>query len=264
VKEIHDALIALRQVREWRAHVDFESEGAVMFQQVLIVCDEMGIMSAALRAYWEEIRPKGSPKTSPALVALADIAMAGRSASMHLMMAAQHFTARVSGAGDNTVKENASTRILASTPAAWRLLGHGHQPEQRSRVPGRMHLVTPERVIEMQVPYLRPAEAVEWATGAGSLAGVLPPGVVPFAWEVADPGFTPSLVPGQGGAPVIESTEPRRTLPDWLAAGDIAGRPDTWRKRRRTAVAAGTWTDTPDRRYTLAQVRALSDRSDRR
>jgi hypothetical protein len=256
VAEIHQALLTLAAIRDWRAKIDFTSEGAVPFQKVLILCDELGILAAALRTYWEQNRPKGSPKGSPALAALSALAQAGRSAQMHLVMAAQHLTARTTGSNDNTVKENADLRVLASTPAAWRLLGHGHSPEPRSRIPGRMHVVTAQRVAEIQVPAITsPGDAVDWATGEGSLAGTLPPGVVPFSWSLPEGEWSPPALPAADAPPVLEAGSPdRRTLGEWLSSGVITGKADTWRKRRARAIAAGRFTDTPDHRYTLEQL----------
>jgi hypothetical protein len=272
VEEIHNTLIQLESVRQYRSDVDFEARGARKMQRVLILFEEMNVTVNMLRAYWQSVRVKGQPAKSPALTAFGALAGAGRSARMHLVAVGQYLTAQVFGGPE--ARENFGARVLGRYSAAsWRtLVPEFGAPPPRSLVRGRVQVCQGETRAETQVAFLTHAEVAEWARG--DLTGVVPAGELPFSWELpsgalgAAGGHVPPLsdvpegwsglrlVAGggtPGGADVAEDGV-RFSLSEWVNRGILPGSVDAVRKRAQRDRAR--FPRSADDRYSGSQVRA--------
>ena len=154
VARIHQVLITAATIAARR-----NARGSARYP-ILVVIEEANSMIARLRSHWDTVRGKSDPKASPAVAALAELAHQGRSARVHLLVAAQQAAVRAFG-GDGAVRESFGARLLArATPGTWRMLaGPGVPMPAGSRHPGRWHLVLGDQVAEVQVPHLTPAGA---------------------------------------------------------------------------------------------------------
>ncbi|HYS44584.1 MAG TPA: hypothetical protein VEM32_11465, partial [Geobacteraceae bacterium] len=115
---IHSALIWLGSELDRRNDVALFSsdvEGNVTAEvgsRLIIIAEELNLTANRLRAYWKDVL--NGTGTSPAFLALQDVAFAGRQVNMNMFAIGQMLTARVMGAsGGNEARENVGIRILA-------------------------------------------------------------------------------------------------------------------------------------------------------
>lgn len=142
--------------------------------RVLIVAEEMNATITRLTDYWEQTRPKGSKKRSPAVEALNDILFMGRQARMHVLAVGQYMTANTIGGA--AARENFATRCLTrATQNAWNMLAPQIKPiPPASNIQGRWHIVTGDKVTETQVAFLSPREARKYARAGIEYDGSVP------------------------------------------------------------------------------------------
>jgi hypothetical protein len=253
IPDIHNALIKLDQIREWRSDVDYAHGGEMPMQRALILFEEMNMTVNGLRAYWSTI---GKGK-SPALTAFGGLSAAGRSAKMNLVGVGQYLTAQVFGGPE--ARENFGSRILARyTAASWKTLVPEYgPPPPRSSVRGRVQVCQGGGLpSETQVAFLSHDDVREYAMAG--FAGVVPAGTVPFTWEL--PAHLPQLAPVETAEPLHavkdDGGDPMRDLAGWIEAEVIPWSYDAAKKRRFREQRAGTCI-LPDRTvYTRAEVEA--------
>ncbi|MGH3965075.1 MAG: hypothetical protein ACRDRY_17755 [Pseudonocardiaceae bacterium] len=167
--DIHDALVAIGAEAE-RRNVASDDPDAELGPRVTLVAEEMNATLSRLAFYWENIRVKGDPKTSPAVAALRDVLFMGRSTKLNVIAVAQMLTARAIGGPE--ARENFATRCLTRYSSnSWKMLApEAGNPPKRSNVLGRWQVVKGGEAHECQVAYLTDEEARAWASkGAGRL-----------------------------------------------------------------------------------------------
>lgn len=217
--ELHDALLwldseLLRRARYVSKAPDVDAAAASLVPLVVLL-EEMTSARNRLDRYWKSIKEAGQPALSPALSALANVANMGRELRVHVLMAGQSLTAKVTGGPEG--RESYGARMMArATANAWRMLAPQIKPApvKRGR-PGRWHMVVGDVLKEFQVPFVdlknevRPdsvAKLIEWATGGKPIPDVA---AMIAGWE-----------PDEATAPSAEvpSSEPVTSLSDYATA----------------------------------------------
>jgi hypothetical protein len=174
--ELHEALIWLDAELKERARFVASGGDPATLKPLVAVLEEMGAASNRLRSYWASIKITGDPMMSPALSALMNLSSMGRELRMHVLMAGQSLTAKVTGGPEN--RENFAGRALArATAAQWKMLAPQIKPAPTKRGrPGRWHLVVGDTLAEFQVPFAdlknEAARLIEWATGGEAFPDV--------------------------------------------------------------------------------------------
>lgn len=239
IAEIHQALVDLGEEGHRRNRLvdDWEGEGDPdVGPRMLLIVEESNATLGRLDRYWKEIRPRGGPKTSPALDALAEILFMGRAVRMHVILVAQSATARALGGPE--MRENFATRILARyTSNAWKMLvPEVHPIPKTSRHAGRAQVVLGGAATETQVLFVTEAEAREWAT-SGTLAPTSDlsrhghansheEGLTSGNGRDVTPGVTPHLT-------LVKAGERRYSLAEAARTGIIPTTPDGARQAKR-------------------------------
>lgn len=160
--QIHDALVQIGQEAE-RRNVASDDPDADLGPRITVVAEELNATMSRLGFYWEGIREKGDPKTSPAIAALRDVLFMGRSTKINVIAVAQMLTARAIGGPE--ARENFATRCLTRySTNGWKMLApEAGNPPKRSKVLGRWQIVKGGEPYECQVVYLTDEEARAWA-----------------------------------------------------------------------------------------------------
>ena len=180
-EQIHNALMALSDEVDRRyalieaaADLSGTVDPLIVGPRLLILGEELNATMQALHSYWMQIRPKGAPGQSPALLAWGKLLYMGRAGRMHVLGVAQRLSARAGGGGD--ARENFGTRILArATASSWRMLAPEIlPPPPPSQIPGRLHVVASGAATETQAILWTPAEARAWACPVWSEDGTEP------------------------------------------------------------------------------------------
>ncbi|MEU8550957.1 DUF87 domain-containing protein [Streptomyces roseoverticillatus] len=167
IAEIHDALIELGVEGRRRTYLAEQlgenADPAAVGPRLAILLEEVNATMRQLARYWEKVRQKGDPKTSPAIDALAEILFMGRQVRLHVLLVAQSATARALGGPE--MRENFATRILARySQNAWRMLAPEITPAPKSTTHiGRTQVVLGGAAHETQVLFMTHAEARAWA-----------------------------------------------------------------------------------------------------
>lgn len=176
-EELHNAIMWLDSEVDRRARFVAKGGDPSTLEPLAAVLEEMSSARNRLDTYWKSIRVTGQPALSPALSALANVANMGREVRVHVFMAGQSITAKVTGGPEG--RESYSARMLArATSNQWRMLAPQIKPAPTARqAPGRWHIVVGDTLTEFQAPYMDlkgetcggPANAtarlIEWATG---------------------------------------------------------------------------------------------------
>lgn len=162
-EDMHYTLIELSHLADTRNDRALrEPEGWVPGQRKFIIFEEMNATVAQLSQWWEDNRPKGAQKTSPAIVAFRNIMFMGRSAWINLFGVAQMLSARTTGGPE--ARENFGVRALARyTANAWKMLVPECPMPRKSKTRGRWQIVIAGESTETQVAYLTDDEARELA-----------------------------------------------------------------------------------------------------
>ena len=184
-EDMHEALCWLDEELLRRARMVSTASDPVAVSASLVplvvVLEEMTTARGRLDKYWKSIKGQGDPALSPALTALASLANMGREMRVHVLMAGQSLTAKVTGGPEG--RESFGGRFLGrATSNAWRMLAPQIKPAPVKRgKPGRWHLVVGDSLRDFQVPFvdlkneLSPdsvAELIEWATGGAPVPDV--------------------------------------------------------------------------------------------
>jgi hypothetical protein len=236
-QEMHEALVWLDSELMRRARlVSVNPAAAASLVPLMVVLEEMNAASNRLRAYWKEIKSAEDPMMSPALTALTNLASMGREMMMHIILAGQSVTAKVTGGPE--ARENFGGRALArATARQWAMLAPQIKPAPVKRgAPGRWHLVVGDALKEFQVPFVdlkekQTAGAVArflgWATGGLPIPDV------------------PAMMADQDQVVVVDRSENPSsgtttcTLPEYVAArgGEhlTLKRLENWRSQDREA-----------------------------
>lgn len=172
-QEIHDALMWLsgeidRRFALVREHCDINGdvEPEVIGPRLLVVVEELNTLEMDLGAWWRERRESGQPLKSPALNVLGRALAMGRAGRVHLLVIAQKLTAQ--SIGGTAARENLSTRVLArATQSTWNMLAPeckvGGKYPRSSRVIGRVYVVFGDEATPVQIVWVTPQEAREYA-----------------------------------------------------------------------------------------------------
>jgi hypothetical protein len=176
--EMHNALMWLDH--EVSARARFVSMGGDpdSLEPLVAILEEMSSARNRLDTYWKSIRATGQPALSPAMSAMANVANMGREVRVHVFMAGQSITAKVTGGPEG--RESYAARMMArATSNQWGMLAKQIKPAPTKRqAPGRWHLVVGDTLTEFQAPFVdlkgdslaagqaeATARLIEWATG---------------------------------------------------------------------------------------------------
>jgi hypothetical protein len=162
--DMHAALIGTDNLADSRNSEALEhEEGWDPGPRHFVIFEEMNATVAQLKAWWEENKEKGDPKTSPAIQAFRNLMFMGRSAKTNLFGVAQMLTANTTGGPES--RENFGIRMLARyTANNWKMLAPECPMPRKSKVRGRWQLVVAGEATETQVAFLHAHEARELAT----------------------------------------------------------------------------------------------------
>jgi hypothetical protein len=156
----HELLRLSAQADERNAEAMRQPEGWDPGAREFVIFEEMNATVAQLRQWWEDNRPKGAPKQSPAITAFRNIMFMGRSAKTNLFGVAQLLTANTTGGPES--RENFGVRFLARyTANAWKMLAPECPMPRKSRTRGRWQVVIAGEATELQVAFLGDDEARE-------------------------------------------------------------------------------------------------------
>jgi hypothetical protein len=162
-EDIHNALVALGEIGTDRTRLTDEEDEPDL-RRILVLVEEANTLLPRLSKYWSENKPKGAPKTSPAIAALGEIMFMGRTARMNVLMLAQSGTVRALGGPE--IRENFATRILARhTMNAWRMLVPEAPFVPKVSIKGRLAVVKGATVERVQGFYWTDQEARDWIMG---------------------------------------------------------------------------------------------------
>lgn len=175
IRDCHDALVAVGEEAR-RRNVVSDDPAADVGPRMIVLVEELNATITQLGWWWETVRAKGDPKTSPAIAALREVLFMGRAVRVNLIAVAQQLSARAIGGGES--RENLGTRALArATDRSWAMLAPQITPiPPRSRIPGRWHVVTGDDVAEVQVAYATDQQARSYAS-AGVMSQSQPPAI---------------------------------------------------------------------------------------
>ncbi|MFE2936817.1 hypothetical protein [Streptomyces sp. NPDC059278] len=193
----------VRQVQEFRAEMERryeeldENEKAVFPRRVLVI-EEMNSFTRLVQEWWNSIREKSDPRTPPIMNDLAFILNQGRQARMHVVSVFQQMNARA--AGGSEARDQYGMKVLARfSPAAWNMLVGTYPRPKSSRHPGRAIVMVGDDQRTIQMVYMTPEEAREFALNGRELLESAPasPRTSLNKPGTSLPGSTPGFVPGQ-------------------------------------------------------------------
>lgn len=195
-EDIHNALVVLGEIGDYRTRLTDEEDEPDL-RRILIIVEEANTLLPRLKKYWDENKPKGGPKTSPAIAALGEIMFMGRTAKMNILMLAQSGTVRALGGPE--IRENFATRMLARhTVNAWKMLVPEASFIPKVTTKGRLAVVKGVNAERVQGLYWTDEEARDWIMGG-----------------------TPALSPAIGRHAVTPSHDPDRTSLTSTDARDV-------------------------------------------
>jgi hypothetical protein len=122
--------------------------------------------------YRQYIKQKGDPGTAPAVDALGDILFTGRQVKVSGQLIGQRLSAKsISGAGGNAdARENIGAYFMCDPSlSAMNMTGWDHPLPPATGIKGRIQLVTPMEVRELQAVLMTPEEK-RWLATAGTVA----------------------------------------------------------------------------------------------
>lgn len=231
-EEIHNALIAAAEVGEQRNILvdDGGDEATAELPRIIIVAEEMNATINRLQEYWNTVREKSDPKSSPAVKALGEVLFMGRAVKMNVVAVAQMMTARTLGGPE--ARENFAIRILARySRNNWNMLVPEIQPMPRSsRHAGRVQVCIAGTATETQVLFPSEEEARAWAS-SGVPADAVPVSV-PASQGTGSQGNegrsvvgqygTLTLVPEPAGPPELAGVSLSQAVSDGVVSVSLA------------------------------------------
>ncbi len=156
ISDIHDALVGLRAELQQRLDI-IEQRGDVDgLPRLTVVFEATDVTLHQLARYWDTIREKGDPKTSPAVDALQYALFAGPQARIHIVVSTQ-----LANGVLGEWRENFSTVVLGRvTPRTWERLAPQFRPAPEPNTqPGHVHVVQGWDIQPTQVLLLTDGEA---------------------------------------------------------------------------------------------------------
>jgi Helicase HerA, central domain len=248
--EMHDALIALAALAEDRNATAFEQDdGWDPGHRVFLIAEELNATIGQLRAHWDDNRPKGGVKASPAIRALGEILFMGRSAKVNVFAVAQMLTAKAIGGPE--ARENFGIRALARYSVnAWKMLVPEAGMPPSSRTQGRWQVVIGGVVTAVQVAYLSAAEARLFVAKHRPDADVATPTQTPLMGS--DQGLNQRLLQEPAGERLL-------TLQEATAEGVVPWPYHAARQRLRRARKAGRMAPEAVRREGTTDLYARTD-----
>ncbi|MER6103670.1 hypothetical protein ABT115_15430 [Streptomyces sp. NPDC001832] len=157
---IHDALVGLGSELKRRLDLEGDLEDV---PRLIVALDEANATLRQLARYWETVRQKDDPKTSPAITALEDALWAGRAARIHVIFDGRpHATVL----GPETREQFATVILARFTADTWERLVPmaGPAPKQRHPQRGCFHVVQQDSTHETQAVRMTDADVVNWLT----------------------------------------------------------------------------------------------------
>jgi hypothetical protein len=170
VAEIHRALVELAaeaMARNIQADA-YGDDAEPPWQRRVVVMEELNSTMEELTAYWrDELGEKG---VSPAVRAYRQILFMGRAVQVHLLTAAQLFTAQ--SAGGPAARAQYGTIVMSRfNQRAWKMLLPEITPVPKAgRQPGRGWVALGGEADECQIVFMTEAECREWASSGQSSA----------------------------------------------------------------------------------------------
>jgi hypothetical protein len=166
IAEIHNGLLQLKLINIERNRIaeNSKDETPDVGQRILVIIEEGNTMISQLREYWKENKQRGQSDASPALLALREMLLMGRSSKMNALGVFQMASANALGGPE--MREQFFTRILARySQKAWNMLTDLPY-RNASKHSGRVQVILGGSVYETQVLYLSEAEARELVVSA--------------------------------------------------------------------------------------------------
>lgn len=228
-EQMHNALLReAAEADERNTLAMHEPEGWDPGPRTLVICEELNATIGQLARWWDDNRPPGGQKRSPAITALNDIAFMGRAAKKNLLAIAQMLTARAIGGPE--ARENFGIRALARfTRNNWQMLVPEAAMPRSSRTLGRWQIVVGGVAVETQVCYLTAAQARAFSRVTGGANGL-------------DSALT-SAVTGNDGKPVTD--DDLVSLSEAVDRGWVPWSKAATKMRLRRARTAGQPTPAP-------------------
>lgn len=164
IAEIHECAVELGEELDRR--IVATDKGHRPGKRMVIIVEEMNMLTRRLKDYWDDIREKGQPKRSPAIAAINDMLFGGRQLEMNCVLIGQYLTANT--VGGTEARENLGIRIMGRfSPQSWKNLAGDISMPFSSRHPGRVYVVSEGIATECQLLYMSDEEAIAWATNCG-------------------------------------------------------------------------------------------------
>jgi hypothetical protein len=172
-REIHDALLWVsgeidRRYAAIKRHSDIRGnvDPAVIGPRLTLLVEELNTLEGDLRAWWREVRNPGDPLVCPSLAVLGRFVAMGRQGRMNMLVISQKLTCQ--SIGGTAARENLTTRVLGrATTSTWNMLAPeckvGGKYPRMSKVRGRVHVVYAGEATPVQVVFMEPEEAREYA-----------------------------------------------------------------------------------------------------
>ena len=177
VQEIHNAFIALGLLLHQRNEfVDLDDPNesdrrSSQLPRINVLVEECNMLKPSLDSLWSETRSRTDPRLSPALRAFADIAFAGRSVKMNLLIVSQYMTAAT--VGNPAIRECCGLRLLARyTAKANAMLCPEVKLPPKSKVLGRVQVVQGDEARVAQFPYVSHDQARGYVTDGQTALGI--------------------------------------------------------------------------------------------
>jgi hypothetical protein len=186
--------------------------------RIIGILEELNATQHELQTYWkDELQGKGR---SPAVIALDKVAFTGRQVGVNLIYIGQRLSAKaISGSGANRdASENLGTFFMRNPgKRTWELLGLGdrHALPSATDVEGRIQVVTPKAVLDVQGAFVTGAQARAYAT-SGTVAE--PPDDMPCVGGIA-----PIGTPERAAQDVQDTPPPIEGPPDLRVVRDSPG-----------------------------------------
>ncbi|WP_030592958.1 hypothetical protein [Streptomyces anulatus] len=163
--DIHDALTGLQAELQHRLALIDQHGDVDDLPRLTVVFEAADATLHQLARYWDTIREKGDPKTSPAVDALEYALYAGPQARIHILVSTQ-LAKGVLGAG----RENFSTKVLGRvTTRTWQHLAPEiHPTPEPNTHPGHVHVVQGGNAHPTQALLLTDTEAADRVAATGT------------------------------------------------------------------------------------------------
>ncbi|GAA0466558.1 pRL2-11 [Streptomyces olivaceiscleroticus] len=161
ITDIHDALVGLAD--ELKRRNELAADQLADMPWLIVAMDSANGTLRQLARYWETLRQKDAPKTSPAVTALEGALWSGRSAGVHVILDGTPQTSVLGAAA----RELFATVILAwCTADTWQHLAPiaCPSPKQHRFPQGRVHVVQEGDAHETQAIWMTDADVVNWLT----------------------------------------------------------------------------------------------------